>query len=29
LRNRPEHTREGGRGGKVASKRNKHAQKDD
>ena len=29
LRNRPEHTREGGRGGKVASKRNLHAQKDD
>ena len=29
LRNRPEHTRKGGRGGRVASKRNKHAQKDD
>ena len=29
LRNRPEHTRKGGRGGKVDSKRNKHAQKDD
>jgi superfamily II DNA/RNA helicase len=29
LRNRPEHTREGGRGGKVASKRNKHSKKDD
>ena len=29
LRNRPERTREGGRGGKVASKRNLHAQKDD
>ena len=29
LRNRPEHTRQGGRGGRVAGKRNKHAQKDD
>ena len=29
LRNRPEHTRKGGRGGKVASRRNKHAQKND